>query len=309
MAMWWRFRGLSWRDLAKNTWRRTWQDEVFGHAARLAFYYFFGIFPAFLLLLLLLHGFAGTGSELRTTLLNSFQRVVPQGVSPLLAKTIGELNQSAAIGAGVFWAALSAAWAMLNGTWAMMVGLNQAYEVKEKRPLWRVLTIAFVLTISLAIMGLMSLAAMLYGNRSGTALSQHLGVPLQPALIWRVMQLSVIGLLLFFSFTALYRFGPNLKHSRWKWSMPGAVIAIALWAVSTGLLRIYQEHFSSHRVYAELQPVVELLLWLYFTSAAILIGAEANAQIKKAAAPAGQADLQIPEEKRDGETVLEPDVS
>jgi uncharacterized BrkB/YihY/UPF0761 family membrane protein len=55
MAMLWSLRGLSWRELAKRTARRSWQHEVFGQAARLAFYYFLGIFPALLLLLVFLN--------------------------------------------------------------------------------------------------------------------------------------------------------------------------------------------------------------------------------------------------------------
>jgi membrane protein len=97
----WGLRGLSWREFAKRTCRSSWEDEVFGQAARLAFYYFLSIFPAILLLLLLLDTFAGAGSELRHTLLDSFQRIVPGEASALIAKTTGELNDRAVIGSGV----------------------------------------------------------------------------------------------------------------------------------------------------------------------------------------------------------------
>jgi membrane protein len=216
-------RGLSWRELVKRTCRSSWEDEVFGQAARLAFYYFLGIFPALLLLLLLLDTFGNTGSELRNTLLDSFQQVVPREASALITKTTGELNAKAVIGSGALWAALSAAWATLNGTWAMIVGLNRAYEVKEERRWWRVLSIAFGLTISLGLMGLMALGTMLYGSRAGTTISQHLGVHTLSPYPWRVIQWPVIIDLLLFSFASLYRFGPNLKDRRWQWSTPGAL--------------------------------------------------------------------------------------
>jgi len=49
------------------------------------------------------------------------------------------------------------------------------------------------------------------------------------------------------------------------------------------LLRIYQEHFgSSQRIYGGFKPVVTLLLWLYFTGAAILVGGEVSSEIEKA---------------------------
>src|SRR5207245_10839230 len=127
----WSLRGLSWRELAGRTCRRSWEDEVFGQAARLTFYYFLGIFPALLLLLVVLNTFTSTGSEFRRTLLDSFQQILPPDGSALITKTTGELNARAAIGAGAIWAVLGAAWAILNGTWAMIVGLNKAYGVKE----------------------------------------------------------------------------------------------------------------------------------------------------------------------------------
>lgn len=305
MATLWSLRGLSWRELAERTSRRSWEDQVFGQAARLAFYYFLGTFPALLLLLVLLKTFDSTGYELRNMLLDSIQQIVPREASSLLAKTIGELNGKAAIGSECLWAGLSASWAILNGTRAMMAGLNKAYEVKEQRPWWRILVAAFGLTISLGIMGLLALAAMLYGSRTGTTISRLFGLQTLPV-SWRIMQWLVIVILLLFSFGSLYRFGPNLKDRRWQWSTPGAAVAIALWAASTLVLRISQG--PSQRIYAGIKPVATLMLWLYLTGAALLIGGEANSEIEKAAAEAGHSDVRRPGERRSGGTALDASV-
>ena len=264
--------------------------------------YFLGIFPALLLLLVLLNTFASTGSEFRNALLDSFQQIFPPDGSALITKTTGELNERAAIGTGAIWAVLVAAWAILNGTWAMIVGLNKAYGIKEERPWWKISIIAFGLTISLATMGLMALAAMLYGSRAGAIISHHLGLHAH-TVAWRVMQWLVIVILLLVSFASIYRFGPNLKDQRCQWSTPGAVVATSLWAGSTLLLRISQQHFStSSTIYGGLSAVVTLLLWLYLTSAAIFIGAEINSEIEKAAVEAGHRDVRRPEQRRSGGT-------
>ena len=135
MAKLWSLKGLSWRELAKRTCRKSWDDEVFGQAARLAFYYFLSLFPVLLLLLILFDKLAGTGSDLRSTLLGAFQQILPRGAAALIAKTAVELNAGAVIGVGAVAAGLASAWGALNGTWAMMTGLNKAYEVNEERPL------------------------------------------------------------------------------------------------------------------------------------------------------------------------------
>src|SRR5438270_13586055 len=118
----------------------------------------------------------------------------------------------------------------------MIVGLNRAYGVKEERRWWRILIIAFGLTISLAVLGLIALAAMLYSGRLGTTISHHLGLHAH-SVSWRIMQWSVIVMLLFLSFASLYGFSPNLGDQRWEWSTPGAVVATSLGAGCTRLPR------------------------------------------------------------------------
>jgi uncharacterized BrkB/YihY/UPF0761 family membrane protein len=46
--------------------------------------------------------------------------------------------------------------------------------------------------------------------------------------------------------------------------------------------------------------VITLLLWLYLTSAAVFVGGEANSEIEKAAAEAGQPDVRKDWESRTG---------
>jgi membrane protein len=300
MAQLWSLKGLSWRELAKRTCRKSWDDEVFGQAARLAFYYFLSLFPVLLLLLIVFDKLADTGSNLRDTLLGAFQQILPRQASALIAKTVAELNAGAVIGAGAVAAGLGSAWGALNGTWAMMTGLNKAYEVKEERPWWKVLSIAFGLTIALGIMGLIALWAMLYGSRARKMMDQDFGIHAQSLFLWRIIPWVVTAVLLLFSFALLYRFGPNLKDRRWQWSIPGAAIAATLWVASALLFRVYENHFSSQRIYGGLNAAVTLLLWLYFTGAAIFIGGEANSEIEKAAAKAHRADVGESAERRSG---------
>jgi membrane protein len=300
MAQLWSLKGLSWWELAKRTCRKSWDDEVFGQASRLAFYYFLSLFPVLLLLLILFDTLASIGSNLRDSLLGAFQQVLPREASALIAKTVVELNAGAVIGAGAVAAALGSAWGALNGTWAMMTGLNKAYEVKEERPWWKVLSIAFGLTISLGIMGLVALWAILHGGRTWKMMDQDFGIHSQSLFLWRIIFWLVTAVLLLFSFALVYRFGPNLKDRRWQWSIPGAVVAATLWIASALLFRVYENHFSSQRIYGSLNAAVSLLLWLYFTGAAIFIGGEANSEIEKAAAEAHRADVGGPTEGRSG---------
>ena len=133
-----------------------------------------------------------------------------------------------------------------------------------------------------------------------TIVSQHLGTPAHNEFFWHIVEWTVIVTLLLSSFALIYRFGPNLRDRRWRWSIPGAVIAVVLWVGSTLLLRVYEEHFSSSRIYGGLNAVATLLMWLYVTGAAIFIGGEANSEIEKAAVADGHSGVRGSGERRSG---------
>jgi uncharacterized BrkB/YihY/UPF0761 family membrane protein len=59
---------------------------------------------------------------------------------------------------------------------------------------------------------------------------------------------------------------------------------------------------SSQRVYAGLKPEVVLLLWLYFSGAAIFIGGEINSPHRESCADEGNFDVRRPEERRSSGT-------
>ena len=86
-------------------------------------------------------------------------------------------------------------------------------------------------------------------------------------------------------------------------------MATMLLLISTLLLRIYDTHFDPYqRIYGALKAAAVLLLWLYFTGAATLIGGEANSEIEKAAAERRHADVRRPEERRSGGTASQADI-
>ena len=218
MAEFWSLRGLSWLELAKRTCRKSWEDEVFGQSARLAFYFFFAMFPVLLLLVILLG--RSTGAQLAPdlsllgVLLDSSKQVLPPDASALVANTTRQLNVRAVLGAGPILAGVGAAWGAMNGTWVIISGLNKAYEVEEERSWRRVSAIVFGLTVSLGVLGLIGLTAILYGGRAGNMVGQHPGAPTHFGVLWRFISWMVIMTVLVLSFAVLYRFfWAELKRS------------------------------------------------------------------------------------------------
>jgi membrane protein len=82
------------------------------------------------------------------------------------------------------------------------------------------------------------------------------------------------------SVEVLYFIAPNLKQ-RFLAQIPGAVTAVVLWLASSFGLGLYLRSFSEFTsIYGTLGAMIALMLWFYWSSLAILIGAELNAQIQ-----------------------------
>jgi membrane protein len=99
------------------------------------------------------------------------------------------------------------------------------------------------------------------------------------------------------AFALIYYFAPDLRRQAWQWLTPGAAIGVVLWLLVSLAFRIYLQFFDSYSAtYGSLGAVIVLMLWLYFTGAAVLIGGEINSEIENAAAEQG-----APEAKERGE--------
>ncbi len=87
------------------------------------------------------------------------------------------------------------------------------------------------------------------------------------------------------SCSLIYYCGPNLKERRrWQWMTPGAAFSCLLWLLASVLFRIYLRYFNTYSTsYGSLGAVMILLLWLYVTGLAYLIGGTINAEIERAA--------------------------
>jgi membrane protein len=68
----------------------------------------------------------------------------------------------------------------------------------------------------------------------------------------------------------------------WHRDIPGAMLAMGLWLAGSVGLRWYFELALRHNsTYAAVAAPMAVLLWLYVTALAVLLGAELNAQIDR----------------------------
>lgn len=291
----WNLGGISTRELAKRVYREIDQDEVFTRAAALAYYFFTALIPMVFFLMAALGLFAHQSDQLRASLLDYAARVMPGDAFTLVQKTLKELSNNST-GLKMIFGLAAALWAGSGGISSLMDALNRCYHVKETRLYWKHKLISLGLTLSLSILTVSALVIVLYGGDIAQSVGNHIGLSNVTVVFWKIAQWPVALFFVVLSLAALYFWGPDAEQE-WMWITPGSLVGVMIWIGASALFRVYLRFFNSYsKTYGSLGAVMVLLLWLYITGLALLVGAEINSEIENAAAKRGH-----PEAKEAGE--------
>ena len=259
--------------------QRVRDHEIFGRAAQLSYYFLLALFPLLLVLINVLGYMAQEGTAFRERLLLYLAALMPRSAIALVRTTLDEISNASGSGKLSF-GLLAALWAASNGVGAISGTLNTAYNVKERRPWWRVRLICVFLTVALAILILAALAIVLYGGTIGEALAARYGFGDFFTSLWTIVQWPIALVFVLTTFDLIYNFAPDLPPGARSWITPGAFVGVGLWLLVSFGFRLYLSFFDSYSVtYGSLGAVIVLMLWFYLTGVAILIGGEVNSEV------------------------------
>lgn len=299
----WKLGGLSVTELGKRVYREFNKDRILGHSAELAYYFMLALFPALLFLMALLGLLAGPGSEMRASLLQYLSGVLPASASGLVEQTLDQVSKASG-GGKISLGVLGAWWSAAAGIVALSTTLNDVYDVEETRPFWKVRGIALGLTVGVALLIVSALVLVLYGGKIANFVGDKLDLGAAFTTTWTVLQWPVVLICLLLSFALIYYFAPDLKDQKWTWVTPGAVVGVLLWFVASIGFKIYLAYFNSYsKTYGALGAVIILMLWLYVSGMAVLVGGEINSEIENAAAHRGAPEAKAAGEKVPGEQI------
>ncbi|MCA1584451.1 MAG: YihY/virulence factor BrkB family protein [Acidobacteria bacterium] len=138
----------------------------------------------------------------------------------------------------------------------------RAFTLDRLRSFGLVVAIGFLLTVSLAVSA--ALAAL-----SGWLDRLVPGWPILWQGINMLVSLAVITVL----FAMLYRFLPDVRL-RWRDVATGAFVTALLFTVGKQLIGLYLGRSSTTSSYGAAGSVIVLLLWVYYSSQIVLLGAE-----------------------------------
>jgi membrane protein len=292
----WDLGGLTPGQLVRRVWREIDHDNVLGRASELAYNFLLAVFPLLLFVLAMLGVLAERGMDVRTLLFQYLGRVLPGSASELISKTANEVIKNSG-GGKLTFGILFSLWSASGGTTTMMSTLNDAYDVRESRSWIRVHLIALGLTLVLVLLVVVGSVLAVAGGHIAWTVGNNIGLGTPVIIAWRVLSWIAAVAFIVFAFAVIYYYGPDVKQQHWYWITPGSVLGVGLWVIASAVFRLYLHFFNSYsRTYGSLGAVIILLLWLYVTGLAFLVGGEVNAEIEHAAAHRGH-----PEAKAEGE--------
>src|SRR5437773_1773776 len=277
---------LPWKELARRTFNEMIADNALDLSAQLAYYFFLALFPAALFLVAIISFIPVSG--LLEAITTSLARVAPSEVISLLTDQVLKIAHEQN-GGLLTLGMIGTIWSTSSGVTAIISALNQAYDVTEERPWWKVRLISLGLTIALALFIVVSFSLVIVGPTLAETLAQHLYLGPAFEWTWKILQWPVVFGLVSLAMAMIYYFAPDAKQS-WLWIMPGAIVATVLWLGISLAFKLYIARFNSYdnATYGILGGVIVLLLWFYASGVAVLVAAELNAEIEHAS-PQGKA--------------------
>lgn len=272
----WNWSGLSFWQLLVRTYKAMCEHDTLNQAAGVAFYGMMSMVPLLgLVLALSLGARTGVAGQIDDV----SQIMLPHQAHALLSDQIHKIESENSVGL-LSLSIVLLLWSASSLFTAVMGTTNTAFGVRDSRPWWKQKILAIVLTVAEAVLLLVaSLSIALWPEAAG-----WLGLSGLARLVYTGVQWFVVVLVLLTGFALAYHFGPSVKQE-WQWITPGSALgALVLIAASVGF-REYLVHFGSsyNETYGALAGVVLMMLWFYLAALALLVGAEVNCIIVKAA--------------------------
>lgn len=207
------------------------------------------------------------------------QNIIDDILQPAVDSLLSE-GRADIIGVGL----LLTLWSASRATSVLMRAVRFAALMKETRKPWFRRLIAIGMTVVAMLAAILVLPLLIAGPSLGEAIGGPFGLGTFFRTAWQILYWPATTLVGVALLTTFYKVSLPVKVA-WMRSLPGAAAAVVVWLVAGAGLRFYASVIlGSGSPYAPLAAPVVLLLWLYVTSMAVILGAEVNANSDKSRA-------------------------
>jgi len=279
--------------VAKRTIAEAREDRISMTAQALAYSLFLAI-PSALLVVIGVFSMVASPSDV-TRLIDRLNGIIPPEAATLLENS---LQRSVQGGNGIVLTVVGlmlALWTVTSAATTLMQGVTTAFDRDDKRGFARKRLLALVIVLCLLAAAALVGAFLVFGPYLERWLGDTVGQPSVTAWIWWTAQWPILVFALLGAFAVLLYLGPDVEQPSWKWVTPGAVVALVIWLAASAAFSFYASHFGSYdKTWGSVTAVVIMLVWLWLTSLALLIGAEINSETQKLASERGELSEPVP---------------
>jgi membrane protein len=186
-------------------------------------------------------------------------------------------------------------WSALGIFSALSNGISRVFENAPKRPFLKDKLVGLLL---MATTGILALASVVIGIVTGilqqVASDVLADLPGGGTVVWLIGMLAPL-ILIFFAFWVIYKVVPN-RPVGWGEVLPGAIVAAVLWTILRSGFTWYATSVANYdSAFGPISTGITLLVFLYFASVIVLLGAEfarANA-LDDEVAPLGEVNPRL----------------
>lgn len=207
--------------------------------------------------------------------------LVPKDAARLIYEQLVALTTAAEgkKGLGLLVALLVSIYGATRASGAIITALNVIYEEQDKRGLIKGTIVSALLIVAAIVIGIVGV---LSASMLGYAQTLLGGTGPVAVAVSKVATWLAAGLLCCVAIGGMYRFAPDRADARWSWLSLGSLIATVLWLGATLGFGAYAANFAHYdATYGSLGAVVVLLMWLYVSAYAILLGGLINAETER----------------------------
>jgi membrane protein len=258
---------MPWKVFFSRLFKELDHDAVDDVAATVTFYCVLSLFPFLLFVVGVLSKIVSW--ETIDDVVHQVSLVMPREVTAIVSTRLTALKTQPATGV-LTLGFIGALWSASAGVASLIPALNHAYDVVETRPFWRRRLLALATTLGV---GLVALVASLVAL-AVPALAHWVGGTIGEVLSW--VRFPIAGVIMMATWALLYQVLPNVKP-HFQLVSPGSIVGVILWVIASWGFSQYAQHFGSYEAtYGALGGVVVLLLWMWVSALALIMGAEIN---------------------------------
>ena len=257
------------------------KNDFYGMAAEMGFMMVIGIFP-FMLFLMAVFGWMGNKS-LMDPILRFLSNIMPEQAMDLIYTVLSEAmifshGKTIAIIGFIVTLILST-----NGVAVVLKGMNRAYKVNETRSFIYTRFLSLLMVFVDTLVMFLSINLIVFGKVIIHFMTTHLHMSWATAAIWLIIRWPIALAALFLMAFLSYYILPDLRGNekfKMRSTLPGTWFFCTFWLVGSWGFSIYVNNLKTYNmVYGTIGAFAVLMVWLYYTSILILVGAEINSQV------------------------------